>query len=100
MVGTPAIITPRQLAVVKVPRFQKVMFLAWGSRAMYERKPVPAEQTAFTAMPASSSVKTFTLPNADDTRYTIAVAASAPRNAARGRAIAPSGVTRPAIVVP
>ena len=61
-------VTPRQSAVVKVPRFQKVMLRACGSRAMYDRKPVPALQTAFTAMPASSSVNTFTLPNDDEMR--------------------------------
>ena len=61
-------LVPRQSAVVNVPRFQKVMLRACGSRATYERKPVPAPHTAFTAIPASSSVNTFTLPNVDDTR--------------------------------
>ena len=44
------------------------MLRACGSRATYERKPVPAPHTAFTAIPASKSVNTFTFPNDDEMR--------------------------------
>src|SRR6185437_1324697 len=82
---------PRQSAVVNVPKFQNVMLRACGSRATYDRKPVPAAHTAFTAIPASSSVNTFTLPNDVDNRYTSIVAANAPAKARTGTAIDPRG---------
>ena len=93
-------ITPCQSAVVKVPRFQKVMLRACGSRATYDRNPVPAPHTAFTAMPASSSVNTFTLPNDVDSRYTSIVAANAPAKASTGTAIEPSGAVNDNAVLP
>src|SRR5580704_10585811 len=82
---------PRQSAVVNVPRFQNVMFRACGSRAMYERKPVPALHIALSAIPDNKSVKTSVLPKVVDSLYTTMVAANEQAKAITGTPAAANG---------
>src|SRR6185503_6306845 len=95
---TSTMVVPGQSTEENVPRFQNVMLRACGSRAMYDRNPVPAPHAAFTAIPASSNVKMLTFRNDEATRYTSIVAANAPTNARSGTAKAPRMVVKASMV--
>jgi len=49
---SPVMASERQLAPDNVPRFQKTIERACGSRAVYDRNPAPLRNNALTAMPS------------------------------------------------
>src|SRR5215813_3173959 len=79
--------TACQLAPESVPRLQKVIERACGSRAMYERKPTPLKNNAFTAIPMSKSevVDSLLAVAVWAIRKTNAVASAPPKHAAIGK---------------
>src|SRR5215472_8812172 len=84
--------TAFQLAPESVPRLQNVIERAWGSRAMYERKPTPLKNSAFTAIPMSKSevVDSLLAVAVSAIRKMNAVASAPPKHAAIGKVHPPA----------
>src|SRR6476619_903902 len=87
IVEVVTIVTAFQFAPDKVPRLQKVIDRACGSRAMYDRNPIALMKSAFTARPVSSNITMEARPCSFDraSRKTRYVETTPPKHAANGR---------------
>src|SRR5262249_60481460 len=87
IVEIATICTAFQLAPDKVPKLQKVIERACGSRAMYDKNPIALMKSAFTAKPVNSSITIEARPSSREraSRKTRYVEITPPSRAQSGR---------------